>query len=257
MIRIAATGDMHAHEGQRGMLRGWWRHLDAEADLLVVAGDLTAIGDRKQAAVLAEELAVVSIPVVAVLGNHDYQSDQVAGVREELERRGLFVLEQETVTLEVGGHRIGIAGAKGFGGGFQGACGTAFGEPEMKAFIRHTESIADHLAEDLRGLSADYRIALLHYAPVEETLTGERPEIYPFLGSFLLGQAIDAGGADLAFHGHAHLGRENGATARGVPVRNVAMPVLKKPYSVYMLDAKQQAVPGMRADPNVIETHAH
>jgi Icc-related predicted phosphoesterase len=257
LIRIAATGDMHAHEGQRGMMRGWWRHLDSEADVLVIAGDLTAIGDRKQAAVLAEELAVVSIPVVAVLGNHDYQSDQMPGVREELERRGLFVLEQETVTLEVAGQRIGIAGAKGFGGGFQGACGTAFGEPEMKAFIKHTEAIADRLADDLRGLTTDYRIALMHYAPVEETLTGERLEIYPFLGSYLLGHAIDQGGADLVFHGHAHLGRETGSTARGIPVRNVAMPVIKKPYIVYTLDSKRPEVPGIRPDSHVIETHPH
>jgi len=142
------------------------------------------------------------------------------------------------VTLEVHGERIGIAGTKGFGGGFQGACGTAFGEPEMKAFIRHTEGLADRLEEDLRALVAPYRVGLTHYSPIEETLVGERLEIYPFLGSYLLGLAMDAAGAHLSLHGHAHLGREVGATPRGMPVRNVAMPVLKRPYTVYQLDAR-------------------
>lgn len=252
MIRIAATGDLHTHEGQRGVIRGWFRHLDAEADLLLIAGDLTAIGERKQAAVLAEELAVVQVPMVAVLGNHDYQSDQVKEVREELERRGVIVLVEESVTLEVQGERIGIAGTKGFGGGFQGACGTAFGEPEMKAFIRHAEHLADRLEEDLLALNTPYKIALTHYAPIEETLTGERPEIYPFLGSYLLGLAIDAAGANLALHGHAHLGREVGVTPRGVPVRNVAMPVLKKPYTVYVLEARP-AAPGEKPEVRLVE----
>lgn len=252
MIRIAATGDLHCHEGQRGVIRGWFRNLDAEADLLLIAGDLTAIGERRQAAVLAEELAVVQIPMVAVLGNHDYQSDQIEEVREELERKGLIVLMEQSVTLEVHGERIGIAGTKGFGGGFQGACGTAFGEPEMKAFIKHTEALADRLEEDLLAITAPYRIALTHYAPIEETLTGERLEIYPFLGSYLLGHAADAAGASLALHGHAHLGREVGITARGVPVRNVAMPVLKRPYTVYVLEAKP-AVDGQRPEVRLVE----
>ena len=252
MIRIAATGDLHCHEGQRGTIRGWFRNLDAEADLLIIAGDLTAIGERRQAAVLAEELAIVQVPMVAVLGNHDYQSDQIKEVREELERRGMIVLVEESVTLEVKGERIGIAGTKGFGGGFQGACGTAFGEPEMKAFIRHTEALADRLEEDLAALTAPYRISLTHYAPIEETLTGERLEIYPFLGSHLLGQAADAAGASLCLHGHAHLGREAGQTPRGIPVRNVAMPVLKKPYTVYLMEARP-AVDGQRADAKLVE----
>lgn len=254
MIRIAATGDLHCHEGQRGTIRGWFRNLDAEADLLLIAGDLTAVGERKQAAVLADELAVVQVPMVAVLGNHDYQSSQLKEVREELERRGLIVLVEESVTLEIKGERIGIAGTKGFGGGFLGACGTAFGEPEMKAFIRHTEELADRLAEDIEGLNAAYRIALTHYAPIEETLTGERLEIYPFLGSHLLGQAADSAGATLCLHGHAHLGREAGLTPRGVPVRNVAIPVLKKAYTVYQMEAAP-VVEGQRPTAHLIEPH--
>ena len=257
MIRIAAIGDIHCHEGQRGVIRGWYRHLDAEADVLLIAGDLTATGDRRQAAVLADELSMITVPMVAVLGNHDYQSDQVREVREELERRGVIVLQEESVVVEVHGERIGIAGTKGFGGGFQGACATAFGEPEMKAFVRHTEQIADALEEDLRALEAPYRIALTHYAPIEETLVGERLEIYPFLGSYLLGMAMDAAGAHLALHGHAHLGREVGLTARGVAVRNVAMPVLKRPYTVYHLEAHAatpgQGAPGRDADVRLIE----
>lgn len=252
MIRIAAAGDIHCHEGQRGTIRAWYRNLDSEADILLLAGDLTAIGERRQAAVLADELAVVQIPMVAVLGNHDYQSDQVKEVREELERRGIVVLIEESVTLEVKGERIGIAGTKGFGGGFKGACGSAFGEPEMKAFIRHTEALADRLEENLMALDAPYRICLTHYAPIEETLTGERLEIYPFLGSYLLGHAADAAGASLALHGHAHLGREAGQTPRGVPVRNVAMTVLKKPYAVYLMEAIP-GIDGKRGDARLVE----
>jgi Icc-related predicted phosphoesterase len=110
-----------------------------------------------------------------------------------------------------------------------------FGEPEMKAFIRHTEKLADRLERELSRLRADYRVALLHYSPVPETLEGERLEIFPFLGSYLLAGAVDAGGANLAVHGHAHKGTEKGATAGGVPVRNVALPVIRHAFAVYCL----------------------
>ena len=146
------------------------------------------------------------------------------------------VLEGESTTFKINGTTLGVAGAKGFGGGFAGACGSAFGEREMKAFVHHTERIAARLYDKLNSLQADYRVALLHYSPVKETLAGERLEIYPFLGSYLLAEAIDHAGADLAIHGHAHLGHEKGVTARGIPVRNVALPVLRRAYAVYNLE---------------------
>jgi len=128
-----------------------------------------------------------------------------------------------------------VVGAKGFGGGFEGACGSEFGEPEMKAFIRHTREIAERLEQLLASHEdqAERTVALLHYAPARATVVGERPEIFPFLGSWLLGDAIDRGGADLALHGHAHHGSERGTTAAGIPVRNVARPLLGLAYQVF------------------------
>jgi len=182
------------------------------------------------------ELEAVHLPIVAVLGNHDYHSDQAEVVRRKLEERGVTVLEGESTVLDINGERLGIAGTIGFGGGFAGACGHAFGEPEMKAFMHHTEKLAGRLEAQLNSLQADHRIALLHYSPVKDTLVGERLEIYPFLGSYLLAEAIDRAGADLVLHGHAHHGTEKGLTARGIPVRNVAMPLIKRPFEVLNLE---------------------
>ncbi|HXG92234.1 MAG TPA: metallophosphoesterase [Blastocatellia bacterium] len=235
MIRVAAVGDVHFSEDSRGKLRDYWSRLHECADMLLIAGDLTTHGEARQVEVLADELDLVQVPVVAVLGNHDYHSDEEKQVRRALERRRITVLECESVTLEVNGVSVGIAGTKGFGGGFAGACATPFGEREMKTFIHHTERLAARLEEELSGLRTDYRIALLHYSPVKETLAGERLEIYPFLGSYLLAEAIDSAGADLALHGHAHHGQEKGITPGGVPVRNVALPVLRHAYAVYQL----------------------
>jgi Icc-related predicted phosphoesterase len=238
---VAAIGDVHFSEDSRGRLRDKWSKIHEAADVLLLAGDLTTHGEVDQIAALAEELEVVQIPVVSVLGNHDYHNNQVGEVRRELERRRITVLEGESVTLSVNGATLGIAGTKGFGGGFAGACGSAFGEPEMKAFVHHTERLAARLEEQLSRLQTDYRVALLHYSPVKDTLAGERLEIYPFLGSYLLAEAIDNAGADLAIHGHAHMGQEKGVTPRGIPVRNVALPVLRHAYAVYHLEKNRKS----------------
>ena len=236
MIRVAAISDVHFSEDSRGRLRDHWAQLHQSADVLLIGGDLTTHGEREQARALAEELSVVEVPVVVVLGNHDYHSDDQDGVRDELERGGAVVLDCESTTLKINGMTLGVAGAKGFGGGFAGASGSAFGEREMKAFVHHTEGIAARLHDELNGLDVDYRVALLHYAPVKETLAGERLEIYPFLGSYLLAEAIDKAGADLIIHGHAHAGHEKGVTARGIPVRNTALPLLRRAYAVYNIE---------------------
>jgi Icc-related predicted phosphoesterase len=239
MLRIAAIADLHVAEDSRGKLSPHWRGIDRVADVLLLAGDLTNLGNTRQAETLARELAPVQIPVVAVLGNHDYHSDEPGRVRDALERAGVTVLEGERVTLSINGRTLGVAGTKGFGGGFAGACGHPFGERLMKEFIYATEGMAARLEENLLALKTDYRIALLHYAPVEETLAGERLEIFPFMGSYLLAEALDHAGADLVVHGHAHHGAEKGATAKGIPVRNVAMPLLKRPYAIYNLGADE------------------
>jgi Icc-related predicted phosphoesterase len=180
------------------------------------------------------------VPVIAVLGNHDYHCDQQDNVRGTLEDGGLTVLEGEIAVVDVGGLRLGVAGVKGFGLGFAGRCGSDFGEPEMKAFARRGREAAEQLSAALaavRQREPDRTVALTHYSPVEDTLAGEPPQIWPFLGSYLLAEAIDYGGADLAIHGHAHAGVEKGLTAGGVRVRNVAQPVIRRPYAVYCLEA--------------------
>jgi Icc-related predicted phosphoesterase len=237
MIRIAAVGDVHIGADEWDPWGPWLPGLAGEADLLLLAGDLTRCGAPSEAERLATGLAQVAIPTVAVLGNHDYHSEHEREITACLRRVGVRVLEGSATVVRVGQRRVGIAGTKGFGGGFLGACGTEFGEREMKAFIHHTQRLAAGLRRDLSRMQADVKIALLHYSPVPETLEGERREIYPFLGSYLLAEAIDEAVADLVIHGHAHAGREVGATARGIPVRNVALPVINRPYKVYCLGA--------------------
>ncbi|HAM02133.1 MAG TPA: metallophosphoesterase [Acidimicrobiaceae bacterium] len=237
MIRIAAMADVHFGADAAGRLRPQLEQLADEADVLLVAGDLTRVGDPHEAEILAKEMAGLATPAVCVLGNHDYhgdQEDRIAGIMADA---GVEVLEGSSTVLHVGNETLGVAGTKGFGGGFLGASGSDFGEPLMKAFIRHTMELSERLGEELAGLGTDRRVALTHYAPVDGTLRGERPEIYPFLGSYLLAEAIDRAGADLAIHGHAHNGTERSVTPGGVHVRNVAQPVLRRACAVYCLEA--------------------
>ncbi|WP_305789160.1 metallophosphoesterase family protein [Symbioplanes lichenis] len=239
MIRIAAVGDVHVDKDVLGRYRPALEQLPGVADALLIAGDLTRHGTVDEAKCMAREFGDLGVPVVVVLGNHDHQSDQQAEVSRVLADSGLTVLEGEGTVLELNGHRLGIAGAKGFGGGFAGACASKFGEREMKDFVGTTEAVAERLGAALRGLECDALVALTHYSPVPETLVGEPLEIYPFLGSYLLGQAIDSAPTSLALHGHAHHGTERGRTPGGVPVRNVAHPVIKQAYNVYQLLSDQ------------------
>jgi Icc-related predicted phosphoesterase len=229
VIRVAAVGDVHVGVDSAGRLAPRLAGLADHADLFLLAGDLTHRGRPEEAKVLAEELRDVGVPTIAVLGNHDYHSDEQDAVTEVLADAGIRVLEGDAVVVEVGGRRVGIAGSKGFGGGFAGASASDFGEPEMKAFVGHTKTLA--------GLRADRKVALLHYSPVAETLAGEPREIHAFLGSYLLAEAVDRAGADLVVHGHAHRGSRNGTTPGGVPVRNVAAPVIGRAYEVFRFDA--------------------
>jgi len=243
MIRIAAVGDIHLGTDSRGTFAPLLRGLAERADVLLLAGDLTQKGRPAEAEIVAAEIAAAEVPVVAVLGNHDYHSDAEAEITATLVGAGVTVLEGTGTIIDVGGVRLGIAGAKGFGGGFAGASGSDFGEPMMKAFIRHTKDVSARLRHALTELDCDVRVALTHYSPVPDTLIGERAEIFPFLGSYHLAEAVEAGGARLALHGHAHVGSERGMTAGGVPVRNVARPVIGKAYALYGVDETIESAP--------------
>lgn len=239
MIRIAAIGDVHVGRDARGFSGVDPQHLEATADLLLLAGDLTQHGFCHEAALLAEELAQFSLPIVCVLGNHDYHQGEEAKIRGVLQQVGVRVLEGETTLLQVAGIRLGVGGAKGFGGGFAGACATEFGEPEMKAFVGHSRKAASQLQQALSGLDCDIKIALTHYAPTDGTLLGEKREIYPFLGSYMLGEAIDSTRCHVAFHGHAHAGSERGLTRGGITVFNVARPVVNSAYKICVFERSQ------------------
>ncbi|WP_447040811.1 metallophosphoesterase family protein [Streptomyces sp. DSM 118878] len=244
MIRVAAVGDIHMGLDSRGVLRPAFETLPDCADLLLLAGDLTRHGTPEEARVVAEEITDLPVPVIAVLGNHDHHDDKPDEVTAILRDAGVRVLEGEGTVVEIDGARVGVAGTKGFGGGFVGRCGSEFGERMMKDFIRYTRRCADGLRTSLTDLAeqgCEARVALTHFAPVPDTLAGEPLEIYPFLGSYLLAEAVDAVGADLLVHGHAHAGTEHGMTSGGVPVRNVAQPVIRKAFNVYHLRGHEHA----------------
>jgi Icc-related predicted phosphoesterase len=235
MIRIAAVGDTHMDQDVLGRFRPALERLPDHADVLLLAGDLTRHGSVGEARCVAAEFGNLPVPVVAVLGNHDYHCDEVPQLVAILTEAGITVLEGDSVVLDLPGGRLGIAGVKGFGGGFAGRCASEFGEPEMKDFIRTTMAVSDRLGTALRELDCGVRVALTHYSPVPDTLAGEPLEIYPFLGSYLLAEAIDSAPTALAIHGHAHRGTERGTTPNGVRVRNVAHPVIKQAYSLFHL----------------------
>jgi Icc-related predicted phosphoesterase len=235
-MRVAAVADLHVGSDSRGVYAPFMAKLADDADVLVVGGDLTQVGAIDEAKMLAEELAPADVPVVAVLGNHDHHSGFPDEVRAVLTDAGVTVLDGDVATVRVGDATLGVMGDTGFGGGFTGASGSAFGEQEMKQFMRRTECSAARIQTGLDALDTDVRLVLLHYAPVKDTVIGERAEIYPFLGSSLLAHAIDAAGADLVVHGHAHAGTEQGVTPGGVRVRNVALPLIRRPYRVFCLD---------------------
>ena len=236
-VRVAAVGDLHVRTRTRGLLRPEFAALPERADLLLLAGDLTNRGQLSQAHTLADEIGDLGLPIVAVLGNHDYDDGQESQIRALLSGFGIAVLDGTAAMLEVRGLRVGVAGTVGVDGGF----GNDF---DLWHAVRAGKRADRRLAEargfgaalaGLREQGADLVIALSHYSPVRGTLAGERPRIVPCLGNELLGRTVDAAGADLAVHGHAHFGTERGSTPGGVPVRNVARPVLGRPYAIYPL----------------------
>jgi Icc-related predicted phosphoesterase len=223
-MRVAAVGDLHGGRASTRAQVARLHEVGQEADLLLLAGDVTDHGQPEQSVQLAEELARVTVPIVAVLGNHDFEHGRPFAVADALEQVGVRVLDGTSATFS----SVGVAGVKGFGGGFDPRQLGAFGEPLMKNFVAEIEQEADKLAHALAKLQTRHKIALLHYAPIAGTLEGEPREIFPFLGSSKLAKAADRNGATMIVHGHAHAGVFAGATAGGVPVYNVAASVLRR-----------------------------
>jgi Icc-related predicted phosphoesterase len=225
-IRFAAVGDIHCTKESAGKLRGFFAQACEAADALLLCGDLTDYGLPEEAKVLADELSVASVPVVAVLGNHDYESDMQGEVREALTAAGVRVLDGEAIEL----HGVGIAGAKGFCGGFgRGSLG-GWGEPAIKQFVNEAIHEAMKLESALAKLRTPQRLALLHYSPIAGTVQGEPVEIFPFLGSSRLEDPLLRYPVQVVVHGHAHRGAPEGHTVNGVPVYNVARPLLARLY---------------------------
>jgi Icc-related predicted phosphoesterase len=245
MIRIAAAGDIHFDRQSHNRLAQHMNDLSERADLFLLAGDLTQTGHPDEMKIVANDLKNSPVPVIAVLGNHDYHVDQVNLVSQILTDAGVIVLERSSTIITVKGESVGIAGAKGFGGGFVGAAGADFGEREMKNFMRHSKTEARELEEVIKNMETEYKIVLLHYSPTTQTLAGEKKEIYPFLGCYYLAEAVDYGKADIVFHGHAHRGIEKGETPGGTPVRNVAQPVIRHAFNIYTLDKDEQMKKGV------------
>jgi Icc-related predicted phosphoesterase len=234
-VRFAAVGDLHVTRESAGTLRAFFAQAADTADALLLCGDLTDYGTAEEADVLCGELAALKIPVVAVLGNHDYESGTPEIVTHALTHAGVRVLDGEACEIE----GVGIAGTKGFAGGFgRGSLG-AWGEPMIKQFVQEALHEALKLESALAKLRTPRRIALLHYSPIAGTVEGEPMDIYPFLGSSRLEEPLLRYTVDAVFHGHAHRGTLEGRTINGVPVFNVARPLLLRsrpdqpPFLVY------------------------
>jgi Icc-related predicted phosphoesterase len=232
-IRLAAIGDLHVTEASEHRYRDLFAEISKSADVLALCGDLTNFGKPREAEILAEDLRHCTIPVVGVLGNHDYECGEAEEVARILHAAGVTILGEQAVIVE----GVGFAGVKGFLGGFgRGELG-AFGEPAIKAFVDAALDEARKLENALRSLKTERCVAVLHYAPVADTVVGEPLEIYPFLGCSRLADAIDRFDHVAAVvHGHAHRGSYRGATPRGTPVYNCAQMVVEaaegRPYAL-------------------------
>lgn len=222
--RLAAVGDLHVRKDSGGQLRPVFAAVEGRADVLLLCGDLTDYGTVEEAHVLVKELSVVKVPICAVLGNHDYESGHADEVANVLKEHGVRVLEGESV--EVDG--LGFAGVKGFAGGFGRGTLGPWGEPAIKRFVDEALEQALQLERALMRLRTPRRVALLHYAPVRDTVRGEPEEIFPFLGCSRLEEPLERYPVSAVFHGHAHRGSPEGRTRAGTPVYNVALPLLRR-----------------------------
>jgi Icc-related predicted phosphoesterase len=232
-ITVAAIGDLHVTETSEHPYRELFAEISGVADVLLLCGDLTNFGKTREAEILAEDLRAATIPVLGVLGNHDHECGQPEKVAEILAQGGMKLLDEQAVVV----HGVGFAGAKGFIGGFGRGELAPFGEREIKAFVDIAVNEARKLENALRSLRTERSVAVLHYAPIAETLEGEPIGIYPYLGSARLADAIDRfDNVKAVVHGHAHHGKYEGRTMRGIPVYNCAQFVLRpafgRPYAL-------------------------
>jgi Icc-related predicted phosphoesterase len=240
-IRVAAAGDIHAGSAERDRVREAFERVDAQADLILLAGDLTQRGQVDEVCVVADACRDLAIPVVAVLGNHDWQSDRPADLVRALAEAGVVVLDGTHTILPVQGVSVGIAGVKGFVGGF-GNQWANFGEPLFRQAYAETTKDVDGLERGLAAIEpCAVRIALLHYSPVEATLQGEPERLWLVLGADRLAGPIRNHRPDLVVHGHAHHGSFEGEID-GVPVYNVAVHVMGREFWIFELDAERRAV---------------
>ncbi|MBZ9853570.1 metallophosphoesterase [Mesorhizobium sp. CA13] len=230
-LKVAAVGDLHVKEDVQTSYRDLFSEMSREADILVLPGDLTNLGKPREAEILAEDLRACSIPVVGVLGNHDYESGAVEDVAEILRQAGVHLLDGQTTEIE----EVGFVGVKGFVGGFGSRMLGSFGEPAIKSMVAESVSEAMRLENAMRQVRAKRTLVILHYAPIVETIAGEPLEIFPFLGSSRLAETIDRFQVSAVVHGHAHRGSYEGRTPGGARVYNVAMHVSKptgRPYAL-------------------------
>lgn len=227
-IKIAAVADIHIRETDKGKWADLFKDISKEVKVLLICGDLTDTGDEGEAMVLAEELRSCTIPVVAVLGNHDYEKGRHKLIRQIIQKEHVHMLDGEAIIIE----GVGFAGVKGFGGGFDNHKLSMFGEGAMKAFVQEAVDEALHLDRALSRLDAEEenikKVVLTHYSPIKDTVVGEPEPIYPFLGSSRLSEPLNGRNVVAAFHGHAHIGSLEGETPGGVKVYNVAKPILQK-----------------------------
>lgn len=238
-IRVAAVSDIHFGRAPLPVLHTLFEQIVEAADILLLCGDLTDTGNPDEGRALARELAGVHLPLIGVLGNHDYESGRVDDLKQALSEGGIRILDGDAHEV----HGIGFAGVKGFAGGFgRGALGP-WGEPAIKAFVQEALQEALKFETALAKLRMDQRVALLHYSPIAATVEGEPREIYPFLGSSRLEEPLSRYPVHAVFHGHAHHGTPEGRTTGGVPVYNVSMALLQRtfpdrpPFHVIELEA--------------------
>ncbi len=232
--KIAAMGDFHVKEHGSTSYKELFSEISQVSDILVLTGDLTDLGKVREAEILAADLRSCSIPIVGVLGNHDYECGCVEEVTHILKEAGVHLLEGQAV--EING--VGFAGAKGFAGGFGRHMLSSFGEPAIKAMVTESVEESMRLENALRQVRSERAMVVLHYAPIRETVAGEPEEIYPFLGSSRLAETIDRFPVSAVVHGHAHRGTYQGKTPGGAPVYNVASHIEKptgRPYALLEL----------------------
>ena len=226
VVRVAAVGDLHCTRTSQGAFQPLFSQIADAADLLLLTGDLTDHGLPEEAKVLAHELATLRVPTVAVFGNHDFESGQMDEVRHIFMGAGVTMLDGEACEVL----KIGIAGVKGFAGGFGKRALGPWGEPMIKQFVHEAVNEALKLEAALARLRTRQIVALMHYSPIQQTVEGEPPEIFAFVGSSRLEEPLNRYPVTVAFHGHAHRGQPEGVTASKVPVYNVSMPLLTRTF---------------------------